>query len=198
MSSRVKYSETREKIRECAIELFKKYGFENVTVVQICEAAGVTKRTFYYHYDSKEELVSGITDSLGVKAEQLLNTLVSQKDNVGMIWSLMSDYSINAMKYGPNVIKQIYVTMLKNGEESKFPESTYLFETVERMIGNAQNSGEIKNPCPPRDIAFTIYHAFRSATITWAAENGSFDLVGTFKLVFDSILGITDKGGEQG
>ena len=37
---------TKERIHKCAMELFTSFGFENVTIVQICEAAGVTKRTF--------------------------------------------------------------------------------------------------------------------------------------------------------
>ena len=72
MAVKETYSETKERIRECAIKLFKENGYDNVTVVQICEAAGITKRTFYYHYESKEQLVNGITDYLGIKAEQFI------------------------------------------------------------------------------------------------------------------------------
>ena len=90
---------TQERIRECALSLFKEKGYDNVTVVQICEAAGITKRTFYYHFDSKEQLLSGITEYLGVKAEQLLASLASQQTNVGTLWALMSTYSINSANY---------------------------------------------------------------------------------------------------
>ena len=33
---------TKEKIRQQAISLFKENGYENVTVLQICKAAGIT------------------------------------------------------------------------------------------------------------------------------------------------------------
>ena len=39
-------SSTKEKIQEQAIKLFKEYSYDQVTVMQICKAAGVTKRTF--------------------------------------------------------------------------------------------------------------------------------------------------------
>ena len=51
---------TKEKIRQQAISLFKENGYENVTVLQICKAAGITKRTFYYHFSSKDEIIPGI------------------------------------------------------------------------------------------------------------------------------------------
>lgn len=43
-------SKTKELIRDTAIELFKKYGYEKVTIQQICKACQITKRTFYYHF----------------------------------------------------------------------------------------------------------------------------------------------------
>lgn len=193
MLSKTEPKDTKERIRECAISLFKEQGFENVTVVQICEAAGITKRTFYYHYNSKEELLYGITDYLGVKAESLLDSLAAQQTNVGILWSLMSTYSINSADYGPNIIRQIYVHMVQGKADEKFPYTMYLYNTVVKTIDNAKRAGEISNPLPPEDIAFALYHCFRSVTITWAAEDGAFDLVKAFRRVFDAVLGI-DNG----
>lgn len=184
---------TKERIRECAIDLFKENGFENVTVVQICEAAGITKRTFYYHYNSKDELLYGITGYLGVKAESLLDSLAAQQTNVGVLWTLMSVYGISSADYGPNIIRQIYVHMVQGKADEKFPYTMYLYNTVVKTIDNAQRAGEISNTFPPEDIAFTLYHSFRSVTITWAAEDGSFDLVKEARRVFDVVLGIKNS-----
>ena len=181
---------TKDRIRDAAITLFREKGYENVTVVQICEAANVTKRTFYYHFASKDELLAGITDSLGVKAEQLLSTLETKKTNVGMLWELMQVYSLSSVSYGPNLIKQIYINMLKNGEEKKFPDDMYLFGTVIRTIVNAKNAGEIQKDQSAEELAFALYHSFRSITITWASENGAFDIVRAFRSAFDAVLGV--------
>lgn len=190
MTQKVTYSETKNRIQECAIELFKQYGYDNVTVVQICEAAGITKRTFYYHYESKEQLVNGITDYLGVKAEHFMDALTSQQTNVGMLWTLMSVYSINSVDYGPSIIRQIYVNAAQGKANEHFPYTMYLYNTVIRTIGNAQKTGEISNMAPPEDVAFALYHCFRSVTMTWAAENGAFDLLQDFRRVFEVVLGV--------
>lgn len=183
---------TQERIRECALSLFKEKGYDNVTVVQICEAAGITKRTFYYHFDSKEQLLSGITEYLGVKAEQLLASLASQQTNVGTLWALMSTYSINSANYGPGIVRQIYVNMVQGKADERFPYSMYLYNTVVNSIANAQRAGEISNIGKPEDVAFVLYHTFRSVTITWAAENGEFDLQKEFRRSFDAVLGVKD------
>lgn len=184
---------TKSKIRETALKLFKEDGFDNVTVVQICEACSITKRTFYYHYTSKEELLYGITDYLGIKAESLLSTIAEQQTNIGTLWALLSVYSINSADYGPNIIRQVYIHMMQGKTNENFPQSMYLYKIVVKTIENAKLSGEITSPLPADDIAFTLYHCFRSVTITWAAEDGAFDLVKEFRRVFNSVLGIVES-----
>jgi AcrR family transcriptional regulator len=44
---------TRELIKQEAARLFREHGFENVTIVQIAEAANVDVTTFWRHYRSK-------------------------------------------------------------------------------------------------------------------------------------------------
>ena len=48
---------TRELIVAAAEKLFYAEGIRAVSVDAVAEAAGVTKRTLYYHFDSKDELI---------------------------------------------------------------------------------------------------------------------------------------------
>lgn len=49
---------TKRRILEAAYELFYRVGFGRVSMDAIADAAGVTKRTLYYHFESKDALVS--------------------------------------------------------------------------------------------------------------------------------------------
>jgi AcrR family transcriptional regulator len=49
--------EGRERLVAAAIELFYRRGFNAVGVDQVIEQAGVTKTTFYKHFESKDDLV---------------------------------------------------------------------------------------------------------------------------------------------
>lgn len=49
---------TRERILEAANRLFYSEGIRSVSVDAVAEKAGVTKRTLYYHFRSKDELVA--------------------------------------------------------------------------------------------------------------------------------------------
>src|SRR3954452_25217190 len=47
----------RDRLVAAAVELFYRHGFNAVGVDRIIAAAGVTKTTFYKHFDSKDELM---------------------------------------------------------------------------------------------------------------------------------------------
>ena len=49
---------TRDRIVSAAAKLFYDEGVRSVSVDAIASQAGVTKRTLYYHFDSKDELVA--------------------------------------------------------------------------------------------------------------------------------------------
>ncbi len=53
---------TRERIVSAAAKLFYSEGIRAVSVDAVAEAAGVTKRTLYYHFESKDELIAAYLD----------------------------------------------------------------------------------------------------------------------------------------
>jgi AcrR family transcriptional regulator len=54
---------TRERIVSAAIKLFYGEGIRSVSVEAVAAKAGVTKRTLYYHFDSKDELVAAYLEA---------------------------------------------------------------------------------------------------------------------------------------
>jgi AcrR family transcriptional regulator len=55
--------DTRAHIIEVAYDCFFRQGFSRTGVDAVAEAAGVTKRTLYYHFDSKDALIAAVLGS---------------------------------------------------------------------------------------------------------------------------------------
>ena len=63
--------DNRERILQCALELFYAKGYDAVGVQEIAQKAGITKPTLYYYFGSKY----GLLETLLTKHFTVLNDL---------------------------------------------------------------------------------------------------------------------------
>ncbi len=54
---------TRKRILDAGYVLFRRKGFTRVSMDDIAAAAKVTKKTLYYHYESKDELLTAVLEA---------------------------------------------------------------------------------------------------------------------------------------
>ncbi len=84
MSPRTKeqFGELREasikKILDASLELFGTVGYESTTMSAIAKRAGISKGLIYNYFDSKEELLRGLIDSLVKLGEDMLSDAMSK------------------------------------------------------------------------------------------------------------------------
>ena len=69
---REKRARTRAQIVEAATMLLAERPLEALTVDAVVDAAGVAKGTFYYHFQSMEELAAAVGEKLGESFDELL------------------------------------------------------------------------------------------------------------------------------
>jgi AcrR family transcriptional regulator len=82
---------TRERIARAAAELFMEQAFEDVTLVGIAKAAGVSHQTVLNHYGSKEGVVLGAVEILG--AETMSARSAAEPGDVpGAVHALVGEY----------------------------------------------------------------------------------------------------------
>lgn len=56
--------QAEERLRQAAIELFLEFGYENVTVAQIADRAGLNRRTFSRYFADKRDVLFADSDQL--------------------------------------------------------------------------------------------------------------------------------------
>ncbi len=61
-------ADTKSRILSAAYRLIYREGFARVSVDAIAAAAGVTKRTIYYHFQSKDDLAAAVLDRQHLRA----------------------------------------------------------------------------------------------------------------------------------
>ena len=69
--------DNKEKILQCALELFYARGYDAVGVQEIAETAGVTKPTLYYYFGSKKGLLETLLETEYAVLRQALESAIS-------------------------------------------------------------------------------------------------------------------------
>jgi AcrR family transcriptional regulator len=71
--------ETRQRIVDVALELFREHGYDGTTMRAIAKEAGVSLGNAYYYFASKDDLVLGFYDQLQTAHESRAETVLAQE-----------------------------------------------------------------------------------------------------------------------
>src|SRR5689334_18454106 len=75
---KTKSDETRARIRDAALELYRTQGFEAATMREIAQAAGVATGAAYYYFDSKDAIVLAFYDQAQKEMEPKLEEVLAE------------------------------------------------------------------------------------------------------------------------
>ena len=73
---------TRERIQAVALELFTEQGYEATSLREIAERLGVTKAALYYHFKTKEDIVTSLVERQVANLNELLSWVQDQPRSV--------------------------------------------------------------------------------------------------------------------
>ncbi|WP_280266879.1 TetR/AcrR family transcriptional regulator [Nocardia wallacei] len=71
-------TDTRDRIRSVAMELFSAQGYERTSIREIAERLGITKAAVYYHFPAKEDIVVSLADDLRAGVDEILAWAATQ------------------------------------------------------------------------------------------------------------------------
>jgi AcrR family transcriptional regulator len=85
-------TDTRERIRAKALELFTTQGYELTTLAQVADRLAITRPAVYHHFRSKEDLLTSSYDQLVPALEELVASLragQSRSEALGRLSTLL-------------------------------------------------------------------------------------------------------------
>ena len=105
-----------------ATSLFLQYGFKSVTMDDIAEKMGVSKKTIYVHFPKKEQLVlESVMQHIDLIIDRIINISKYSKDPIIQLYQLKKE----AMKHLSNEKKS---RKHNNGTNSQFHEGKHCWK----------------------------------------------------------------------
>ncbi|ETA80070.1 TetR/AcrR family transcriptional regulator [Youngiibacter fragilis] len=178
----------RFEILDCAIELFRKEGYSNVTINQICAAANVSKTTFYYYYKSKDSLIADFYSKTNYNVKEQLLSILSADNELDQLWNICDMYIQPISDAGPEIVRELYINNMKKDVLAIAPRDIYMKDVMITLMKRAKSSGKIQNPASAEELYETLVYLIDGVAFIWATKNGGFDILAESRKVFDTLL----------
>lgn len=150
-----RFTKKTEHIIETSRSLFFRYGISRVSVDEICRKSGISKMTFYRHFNNRTDLalyiLKELYDEIRSKMNSVLDDDIPFQEKIKKAFIIKKDYM---KKFSNEFTKEIISgtdQILKSFIEEENKKS---LQKMEKVFREAQKKGEIRREIK---IEFLIY-----------------------------------------
>jgi AcrR family transcriptional regulator len=179
-------------ITSVAMRLFLDQGFEQTTIDQIASTAGISRRSFFRYFGTKEDILLGDLAKQGELARDALEQIPPE---VGP-WEALREalVAVNALTIEPDVTLKIATMMYRTPSlrsrsiEKHLHWQSLLLPDIRRRLGLADD--DTANPAPAAILASAIA-CLDAAGEVWIEGDGRDDLATLYDRAVAAVRGST-------
>jgi hypothetical protein len=175
-----KETEKKKEIRSLAISMFREKGFDNVTVNDLSAAAGISKNTFYYYFDSKEDIILDLFCTPPVLQEDVLVSLMGIDDPFKQLMVLYGRLCDFYTEYGREIVRKALEINLTHrympDTENRKGELSGYEALIKKVYENGIARNEIRNDVEIWPLVGTSLILLTGCLQIWVTSGKDFDL----------------------
>ena len=170
---------TRQKLFDTSTALFSRYGYDSVTIDDICNKIGLSKGAFYTHFESKDQILVENFKQVFDYYDEISVDLAKFKNSFQKLDAFNTYAMKRIKKIGLLTVKKAYHIEMTPGKKKSFLTShgTSLYKIMKSIIAEGQKNGEIRNDLSPDVIVAFLLQLARGIIFEWCLTNGGFDLI---------------------
>ncbi len=177
----------RGRLAQAALELYRERGFEQSTVAEIAERAGLTERTFFRHFaDKREVLFAGA----GALQELVVSAVASAPDSAAPIDAAFTgiEAAADVLQEGREYSRQRQAVIVANAELRE--RELIKLASLASAIAEALRGRGITEPAASLTAEVAIA-AFRIAFERWVNETEQRDLQQLMRVSLEELKAVT-------
>jgi TetR/AcrR family transcriptional regulator, cholesterol catabolism regulator len=148
--------EIRDRIKQKADELYRRYGIKSVTMDEIASQLGVSKKTIYHSFSDKNELVDAvIVDMINYSSEYCQSNYKKSQNAIHEVYLALEMLQVMFDNMNPSILFDIernYPATFAKFKEYKY---NFLFEMVKENIARGKKE-ELYRPEVNTEVAAKI------------------------------------------
>ena len=171
-----KSKETKERIFQAAKEILRKNGYENLSIKNICEVAGVSNGSFYHHFQSKDDLLSYHLEEQPSIDPGLLDLPSNKESAKKAIVEVYLNYASYCEVLGVDFIAGYYHTRNQALNPDIRTERPYPIVTVQQYLEKAVAAHAIQLKLSIEEVVTDIRMLVIGNAFEWSLRNGEVDM----------------------
>lgn len=176
-----KSRETREKIFQAAKRILQKKGYEELSIKNICEEAGVSNGSFYHHFKTKDDLLSYYIED----QPQIDPDLLELPENAAGVKAGIIRVYMNYVKYcrelGVEFMSGYYDTKNQALNAAIRTERPYPIVTVQTYVEKAEKEGIVRLNVEIEEFTTDIRMIVIGNVFEWCVKHGDADFEGNMR-----------------
>lgn len=138
----------KEEVAETAISLFKRDGYNNVTVNEICKACGISRSVFYSVFNGKRSILEYMVQKPQHNDDASFMKFAHADNDFERIWQLFDRFIAIAYDFGPELTSTLFIMQFESPEgiRAAIHALDDLFAT---LANNCAKAGIIDTEEPP-------------------------------------------------
>ncbi|MBQ8804540.1 MAG: TetR/AcrR family transcriptional regulator [Tyzzerella sp.] len=168
----LKSKETKEKIFQAAKRILQKSGYENLSIKNICEEAGVSNGSFYHHFKTKDDLLSYYIEDQPTIDPELLDVPKDKQTAKEAIVGVYLNYVAYCKELGVDFVAGYYTPRNQALNPSIRTERPYPIVTVQRYLEKAVAAKAIELNLSIEEVVTDIRMLVIGNAFEWALRNG--------------------------
>lgn len=166
---------SKKQITDHAVRLFRERGYENVSVNDICKAAGIARSTFYLTFSGKKNIIDKMLSDVRLNRDEFFGDFIVAGNDFERMWLLCCRYLAVAESNGPEVTGALLRLDLM-GEINILDSVHSVDGWFVQMLKSAQNVGVCLSDEPAENLAPLGVDIAYYTTYEWCRRKGSFNL----------------------
>ncbi len=168
-------SKLSKSIIEAAVRLFKKNGFESVSVNDVCVEAGIARSSFYRVFSGKREIISTILEDARSIQNVIVDDLLDAENDFERMWVLCERNLAIVTDFGPELTGSLL--SLELSEPIGIVDILHGMDAwLIKLTRNAQKAGIILNPEPPEVLAPMVTDLMYQVAYDWCRSKGAYSI----------------------
>ena len=177
----LKSKETKAKIFRAAKHILQKQGYEQLSIKNICEEAGVSNGSFYHHFKTKDDLLSYYIEEQPSINPDLLDMPQNAAEAKAAIIQVYLNYVHYCQELGVEFMSNYYTPKNQSLNPLIPTERPYPIVTVHNYLQKAIDADIIKPDLDLEDITTDIRMIVIGNVFEWCLKSGEADFEGNMR-----------------